>query len=77
MEYIKLSIKEDLIRLDSAMKLANLVNSGGHAKMIIQNGEVKVNGEVCLQRGKKLRKGDKAEFENFGFEIEWLLKIFL
>ena len=72
MEYIKLSIKEDFIRLDSAMKLANLVNSGGHAKMIIQNGEVKVNGEVCLQRGKKLRKGDKAEFENFGFEIEWL-----
>lgn len=70
MEYIKLSIKEDFIRLDSAMKLANLVNSGGHAKIIIQNGEVKVNGEVCLQRGKKLRKGDKAEFENFGFEIE-------
>ena len=70
MEYIKLSIKEDFIRLDSAMKLANLVNSGGHAKMIIQNGEVKVNGEVCFQRGKKLRKGDKAEFENFGFEIE-------
>jgi len=77
MEYIKISIKEDFIRLDSAMKLANLVNSGGHAKMIIQNGEVKVNGEVCLQRGKKLRKGDRAEFENFGFEIEWLLKIFL
>ncbi len=77
MEYTKISIKEDFIRLDSAMKLANLVNSGGHAKMIIQNGEVKVNGEVCLQRGKKLRKGDKAEFENFGFEIEWLLKIFL
>ena len=70
MEYIKLSIKEDFIRLDSAMKLANLVNSGGHAKMIIQNGEVKVNGEVCFQRGKKLRKGYKAEFENFGFEIE-------
>ncbi len=70
MEYIKISIKEDFIRLDSAMKLANLVNSGGHAKMIIQNGEVKVNGEVCLQRGKKLRKGDRAEFENFGFEIE-------
>ena len=70
MEYTKISIKEDFIRLDSAMKLANLVNSGGHAKMIIQNGEVKVNGEVCLQRGKKLRKGDKAEFENFGFEIE-------
>lgn len=70
MEYKKISIKEEFIRLDSAMKLADMVNSGGHAKIVIQNGEVKVNGEVCLMRGKKLRKGDKAEFENSGFIIE-------
>lgn len=70
MEYKKISIKEEFIRLDSAMKFADMVNSGGHAKIVIQNGEVKVNGEVCLMRGKKLHRGDKAEFENSGFIIE-------
>ena len=70
MEYKKISIKEEFIRLDSAMKLADMVNSGGHAKIVIQNGGVKVNGEVCLMRGKKLHRGDKAEFENSGFIIE-------
>lgn len=70
MEYEKISIKEDFIRLDSALKLANLVVTGGHAKIVIQNGEVKVNGQVCTMRGKKLYKGDKAEFEGNGFIIE-------
>ena len=60
MEYKKISVKEDFIRLDSAMKLASLVSTGGHAKIVIQNGEVKVNGEVCTQRGKKLHSGDKV-----------------
>ena len=69
MEYSKISIKEDFIRLDSAMKLADMVVTGGHAKMVIQDGEVKVNGEICTMRGKKLRKGDKVEFEGTGFEI--------
>lgn len=63
-------IKEDYIKLDSALKLSNLVSSGGHAKIIIQNGEVKVNGEVCLQRGKKLRNGDKVEYNNNLFIIK-------
>ena len=70
MEYEKISIKEDFIRLDSALKLASLVATGGHAKIVIQNGEVKVNGEVCTMRGKKLRKGDPAEFNNSGIIIE-------
>ena len=70
MEYKRLSIREDFIRLDSAMKLAGLVSTGGHAKTVIQNGEVKVNGEVCLLRGKKLKSGDKAEFDGNGFIIE-------
>lgn len=54
MEYKKISVKEDFIRLDSAMKLASLVSTGGHAKIVIQNGEVKVNGEVCTQKGQKI-----------------------
>ena len=71
MEKIKgISIKEEFIRLDSALKLAGLVSTGGHAKMIIQNGEVKVTGEVCTARGRKLRKGDRAETGNGGLIIE-------
>lgn len=70
MELKRLSIKEDFIRLDSAMKLAGLVSTGGHAKTVIQNGEVKVNGEICLARGRKLKSGDKAEFNGNGFIIE-------
>ena len=52
-------INTEFIRLDSALKLADAVQSGGHAKVIIQDGEIKVNGEVCTQRGKKLHVGDK------------------
>ena len=69
MDYKKITIKEDFIRLDSAMKLADMVVTGGHAKMVIQDGEVKVNGEICTMRGKKIRQGDKVEFENNGFVI--------
>ena len=62
MNFIKISIKEDFIRLDSAMKLANLVSTGGHAKIVIQNGEVEVNGEICTMRGKKLYPNDTFSF---------------
>ncbi len=69
MNFEKIAIREDFIRLDSAMKLANLVATGGHAKFVIQDGEVTVNGEVCTMRGKKLHKGDKVVFDGQGFEI--------
>ena len=52
----------EFIKLQDALKYANLVYSGGEAKALIQEGEVKVNGEVCTMRGKKLRPGDKFEF---------------
>lgn len=51
-------ITTEFIKLQDAMKLINLVESGGEAKLLIQDGEVLVNGEVCTQRGKKLRPGD-------------------
>ncbi len=63
------SIQTEFIRLDSFLKLCDAVQSGGHAKLVIQDGEIKVNGEVCTQRGKKLRVGDKVEFENKIYEI--------
>jgi len=60
----KLYITTPFIKLDSALKLSGLVETGGTAKMFIEEGSVKVNGEVCLQRGKKLYPGDKLFFRN-------------
>lgn len=57
----KVSIKEDYIKLDSLLKFVGEAATGGHAKILISNGEVKVNDEVCLMRGKKIRKGDKVQ----------------
>ena len=51
------------IKLESFLKLANAVPSGGMAKNFIQNGEVLVNGEPCTMRGKKLRPGDDVRFD--------------
>ena len=51
------------------MKFANAVCSGGQAKMVILDGLVKVNGEVCTVRGKKLRVGDSFQFMNTIYEI--------
>lgn len=63
-------IDTDFIRLDSFLKMCDAVQTGGHAKIVIQEGEVRVNGEVCTQRGKKLRAGDNAEFENVIYNVE-------
>ncbi len=61
MEEIKL--RDEFIKLGQALKAADFVESGAHAKEVIQAGLVKVNGEVCLQRGKKLVAGDIVSFE--------------
>lgn len=59
----KITIKDDFIKLGQAMKLAGLVDSGLDAKLIIQDGEVMVNGQVETQRGKKLYPGDTFTFD--------------
>lgn len=64
-----LNISGDIIPLDSALKFSGIVSTGGQAKIIIQAGEVKVNGEVCDKRTKKLKNGDKFEFENKLYEV--------
>ena len=56
-------IKDEYIKLGQAIKLAGLVDSGVEAKFVIQDGQVKVNGEVDTRRGKKLVPGDNFEFE--------------
>ena len=62
-------IGTEFIKLEAALKFANAVESGGMAKAVIQDGLVKVNGEVCTMRGKKLYPGDKVEFENTTYLI--------
>ena len=58
----ELILTEEHITLQNALKSENLVGSGGEAKLVISDGLVKVNGEIETRRGKKLRKGDIAEY---------------
>ena len=60
---IPVNIGTEFIKLESAMKLANIVITGGSAKLEIQEGNVTVNGEICTMRGKKLYPGDKFDFD--------------
>lgn len=68
-EEVEFQLRGEYIRLDDLLKNVGVVNTGGHAKIIIQNEEVKVNGEICPMRGKKLRKGDFAEYERVIYKI--------
>lgn len=63
-------LKEDYIKLGQALKAAGLAESGVEAKYAIQDGEVKVNGEIELQRGKKLYAGDIVEYHGDTIKIE-------
>ena len=67
---MEFKVDGEFIKLDSLLKAANVVLSGGEAKMLILDGEVLVNGEVCTMRGKKLRSGDKAEYDKRSLKIE-------
>lgn len=58
-----ITITTEFIKLQDLLKLANLVGTGGEAKIVIQNGDVSVNGEVCTMRGKKCRAGDIVELD--------------
>ena len=64
-----LAITTPFIKLDSAMKLADAVGSGGTAKLLIEDEKVRVNGEICTQRGKKLYPGDRFRFDNVDYLI--------
>lgn len=68
MEIIKL--REEFIKLGQALKAAGLVESGVEAKEVIQDGLVKVNGEVDTRRGKKLYDGDIVSFDGIDIKIE-------
>ena len=59
---VAIEIRGGFIRLDAFLKLAGAVETGGHAKLVIQEGKVRVNNEPCLQRGRKLRPGDTVRY---------------
>ena len=67
-EHIK--IETPFIRLDALLKFAGVVETGGEAKLAIQDGEVTVNGETCTMRGKKLYPGDRAGIGGQEFLVE-------
>lgn len=64
MQEEKIKISTEFIKLEALLKFAGVVETGGEAKLAIQEGDVKVNGEVCTMRGKKLCPGDRVELGN-------------
>ena len=64
-----ISINTEFIKLDALLKYAALVGTGGEAKIAIAEGMVKVNGEVCTMRGKKIRPGDTVDFGRFSLQV--------
>lgn len=71
MEYkkVEVTIKTDFIKLDSLLKYAGLCETGGIAKEIIAEERIKVNGELCTMRGKKIRPGDRVQIDEIKSEI--------
>ena len=65
----KIQITTEFIKLDALLKLSGAAGTGGHAKVVITEGLVKVDGEVCTARGKKLYPGAVVEFEDFLYEV--------
>lgn len=66
-----IEITTEYIKLQDLLKLAGLTYTGGEAKVMVQEGLVKVNGEVCTMRGKKIRPGDRVEFERKTLEVRY------
>jgi ribosome-associated protein len=69
MKTVEIKIKTEFIKLGSLLKYAGVVETGGIAKEIIAEKRIKVNGEICTMRGKKLRPGDKVQIEETDSEI--------
>ena len=66
---VEVEITTEFIKLQDAMNFANIDYSGGEAKQLILEEQVKVNGEVCTMRGKKLRDGDTFTFDGVTYKI--------
>ena len=66
----RVKIETEFIKLQDLLKFAGAVETGGEAKLLIQEGRVSVNGEVCAMRGKKLYPGDRAELSGVIYLVE-------
>ncbi len=66
----RIAITTEYIKLEALLKYAAAVGSGGEAKQVIADGMVRVNGEGCTQRGRKLRAGDRVDFAGLSFLVE-------
>ncbi len=66
-----ITITTEFIKLQDLLKLASLVSTGGEAKLAVQEGEVTVNGEVCTQRGRKLRPGDEVSYGGHKITVKY------
>ena len=77
MEKQVIFIDTEFIKLQDLLKFAGLVETGGQAKILIQDGYVTVNGEICTMRGKKIRNGDVVTLDDDTLEVrqswEWIL----
>ena len=65
----KLKTEDDFIKLGQILKACNLVSSGAEAKIVIKDGYVKVNDQICEMRGKKIYRGDKVYYKNEKVEV--------
>lgn len=66
----KIKINSEFIKLDSLLKFSGLCETGGHAKIEITQGNVTVNGEICIQRGRKIKPGDSVCFSGREIVVE-------
>ena len=66
-----ITIITEYIKLQDLLKFAGVVYTGGEAKVLIQEGAVTVNGEVCTQRGKKLRQGDRVQLGDVTLNVQY------
>ena len=67
----KITITTEFIKLQDLLKVASLVSTGGEAKIVIQEGEVRVNGETCTQRGRKIRPGDLVIYQGKEISVSY------
>ena len=66
-----ITITTEYIKLQDLLKFAAAVETGGEAKLVIQEGDVTVNGDVCTQRGKKIRPGDTVTFDGADYGVKY------
>lgn len=66
-----ITITTEFIKLQDLMKFADITNTGGEAKILIQDGQVLVDGKPCLQRGRKIKPGNIVTFKNKDFSVSY------